>query len=351
MSKKKLALFSVIIANITIILSACSNNNTSQEFDEMTTFAMDTIMSFTLETSELYDTQEVFINVENQIRQFENLFSWRIENSDIYSINNSQAMDYASVSDDTIEILEIANIMSEETDGAFSVTISPLVDLWGFGDEEKVPQYEDIENVLEFIDWRGVYIDNENNSVALAQDNMSLDLGAIAKGFVAEKITDYLQDIGVENGHFSLGGNISTIGLKNDGSRWKIAIQNPLDANNHLGIIEASDVFIVTSGGYQRYFVEDGITYHHILDCSTGYPSDSGLLSVTIICNDGTVADVLSTAFFVMGLDKSLEYLQNNDYVEVIFVTEDGEVVATSGADEIFDFNGEDNEFSYRVVD
>lgn len=355
MMRNKFVLFSFIICTCIFSVS-CGINKVNQNYMEMTTFAMDTIMSFTIdpENSEgdYIDVDKVFIEVEQLIREYENIFSVTKKDSDVSHLNNGGFLEEIEVSGEVLEILKIASEISLDTDGTFSVAINPLVSLWGFttGDEQSVPSEEKIQQILNLINWEDIYINEETKTVQFLKEGMSIDLGGIAKGYVAEKVTHYLYEQGIVNGHFSLGGNISTIGLKSDNSKWKIAVQNPLDNSNHIGVLDVTDTFVVTSGGYQRYFVEDDIAYHHILDSSTGYPVNNELLSVTIICDDGTKADALSTALFVMGLDKSLEYWKDNKDFEVIFVTDD-EVIATLGANEYFTFEGRDNDFYYRFID
>lgn len=159
-----------------------------------------------------------------------------------------------------------------------------------------------------------------------------------------------MKEEGVESALIWLGGNISAIGNKPDGNPWKIAVENPLDTNDYVGLLEVSDCSVITSGGYQRYFDQDGKRYHHIIDPATGYPSDSGLLSVTIISENGTKADALSTALFVMGYERAVELWRQSDDFEVIFVTEDGKVIATEGIADQFTFEGKDNDFAYETV-
>ena len=160
-----------------------------------------------------------------------------------------------------------------------------------------------------------------------------------------------LKEKGVASAIVSLGGYVFGVGTKPDGEKWEVALANPLDANDYCGLISIENQAVVTSGGYQRYFEENGKKYHHIIDPATGYPAESGLLSVTIISDSGTEADVLSTALYVMGLEKALAFWQEHGGFEAIFVTEAGEVIATEGADACFEFEGRDNDFTYRMVE
>ena len=174
------------------------------------------------------------------------------------------------------------------------------------------------------------------------------DKTALYPGVLA--LLQNLKKKGVKSAWLSLGGNVCAIGTKPAGSPWRIAVQNPADENDYVGVVEISDACAVTSGGYQRYFEENGKKYHHIIDPATGKPAESGLTSVTIICKDGTKADALSTALYVMGLDDALAYWKTQDDFEVIFVTEEGEVVATEGLKASFTFDGKGNDYTYRVA-
>ncbi|MDO5702866.1 MAG: FAD:protein FMN transferase, partial [Lachnospiraceae bacterium] len=158
------------------------------------------------------------------------------------------------------------------------------------------------------------------------------DFGGIAKGFTSDRIMDVYREAGVSSGLVSLGGNVQALGTKTDGSRWKIGIQNPEKDGTYLGIIEVEDRAVITSGGYERYFEEDGKTYHHILDASRGRPSDSGLKSVTIVSENGMLADALSTALFVMGADRAEKfYSEHGDAFEMVLLTEDGKLLVSEG--------------------
>lgn len=341
-------IISVIIL-IILLYEAFKQPENDYQVHNMTTFAMDTIIDFSLCFN---GDENIFIDVEKEIRRYENMFSTTIEESEVSNINKNSGTEYTNLSDETFEMLEYALSMSYDTKGAFSVTIAPLVDLWGIGKstENKVPSNEEILNARERINYENLVLDYSKKSALLLEDNMSIDLGGVAKGFIADEITELLRDNNINNGWFSLGGNISVMGNKEDGSNWKIAVRNPLDENDYIGILEVSDKFIVTSGGYQRFFTSDGKDYHHIIDQETGFPAENGLISVTIISKSGIKADILSTALFVMGFDKAVEYWKNDGEIEIIFITDTGNVIATKGASEYFDFENKDNDFIYEVI-
>lgn len=322
-------------------------NKKMENRHEATTFAMDTVMTFTVIHE---DGEELIIDAEQEIRRLENLLSVTVENSDISKLNAAAGKESVQVSEDTLELLEIGKSLGDETGNTFDIAISPIVKAWGFTEEEhSVPAQAELNALLHLTDPTDVILDS--GKAYLQKEGMAVDLGGIAKGYASDQVAELLTEKGVESAVFSLGGNVYGIGTKPDGDKWEVALANPLDANDYCGLISIENQAVVTSGGYQRYFEENGKRYHHIIDPETGYPAESGLLSVTIVCESGTKADVLSTALYVMGLEKALEYWQNHDDFEAIFITEDGEVIATDGADGIFEFEGRDNDFTYRVVE
>lgn len=354
MNLKKILAFSLAAA---LLLTGCAErrqatqqmleNQKKENRYEATTFAMDTVMTFTVIHE---DGDELIIDAEQEIRRLENLLSITMENSEISRLNAAAGKEAVEVSKDTWILLEAGKNLGAGTGGAFDIAISPVVKAWGFTEEEHhVPTQEELDALLPLTNPDDVILDKM--TVFLQQEGMAVDLGGITKGYASDEVAAMLKGKGVESAIFSLGGNVYGIGTKPDGNKWEVALANPLDANDYCGLISIEDCAVVTSGGYQRYFEENGKKYHHIIDPATGYPAENGLLSVTIICESGTEADVLSTALFVMGLDEALEYWQKYGGFEAIFVTEAGEVVATEGADACFVFEGSENDFTYRVVE
>ena len=174
--------------------------------------------------------------------------------------------------------------------------------------------------------------DSENGKISFGKEGMMIDFGGIAKGYTSSCIMDIFSEYGIESACVSLGGNVQVLGTKPDGSKWKVAIRDPQDESGFLGILETSDKAVITSGAYERYFESDGVVYHHIIDPSTGYPSDSGIISSTIVSSDGVLADALSTAVFVMGVDKATRMWQENrDSFDMIIMTDDDEIYVTEG--------------------
>ena len=321
---------------------------TQEDSYESTTFAMDTVMTFHIVAP---DGEDLLIDAEQEVKRLEKLFSVTDEDSDIEQINDNAGDKAVTVSADTLALLKAGKQLGKATNNAFDMAIYPIVKAWGFTENEyTIPTQETLDELLPLTKVSNVTIDEDASTVYLEKEGMAVDLGGIAKGYASDKLAELLKKKGVKSAWLSLGGNVCAIGTKPDGSPWRIAVQNPADENDYVGVVEISDACAVTSGGYQRYFEENGKKYHHIIDPATGKPAESGLTSVTIICKDGTKADALSTALYVMGLDDALAYWKTQDDFEVIFVTEEGEVVATEGLKDSFTFDGKGNDYTYRVA-
>lgn len=247
--------------------------------------------------------------------------------SALYALNEAGG---GAASDGCAALLESALPLCESTGGAFDITLLRLSQAWGFsGGETRVPKPSGIAALLQNTGWEKVIY--EGGAVAIP-DGAGLDFGAIAKGYAGQKIAELLASRGVESAMLSLGGNVQVLGRKPDGTLWNVGIADPADKEHILGSVAAEDAAVVTSGAYQRYFEEGGVRYHHILDPETGYPAQSGLTSVTIVAENGALADALSTALFVMGEEKALDYWREYGGFETVLVTEDGRVLATGGA-------------------
>ncbi len=311
--------FILFMAAAVLCCSACNfNSRYDSEF-----FAMDTIMTITAYGSK---SESAVKTAENEINRLDALFSVQNKDSEIYKLNRDK---YIVVSADTLDVLNRAKGIYTLTEGAFDITTEPLTRLWGFYSdlENRVPSPEEIYNALKAVGAEHIKIDNSNITL---DKGTSIDLGGIAKGYASARAAQTLKDNGVSSAIISLGGNVRTVGSKPDGSDWSVAIADPDDNSKQIGTLAVSDTAVVTSGGYQRYFEENGQIYHHIIDTETGYPAKSGLKSVTVVSEDDTLADALSTALFVMGLEKSSKlYSENSTLFGAVFVTDKNEVYIT----------------------
>jgi len=233
------------------------------------------------------------------------------------------------VSDTTIELLKKGIKFGELTDGAFDITIAPLSELWDFKNNPgNVPSESDIAEALSHVNYKNIVI--EGNTVTLTDPEAAIDLGGIAKGYMADQLKEYLLREGVNSAIINLGGNVLTIGEKPDETAFNIGIQKPFDEQNAtITSVQVKDSSVVTSGSYERYFKVNDVIYHHILNTKNGYPCDNGLLSVTILSEASIDGDALSTTCFALGLEKGQELIASLEGIDAIFVTEDFEIVDT----------------------
>lgn len=315
----------------------CLSGCRSDKATEKTIYAMDTVMMLKAygENSEKAVTEAVdMINIAD-----ENFDRGDIK-SDVYKINHERT---AKVSTQTSQIFKAASEISEMTDGRFDITIAPIVDLWGFYTKDfYVPDENEINKNLSRVNYKNVSVSGQDICL---KENSEVDLGAIAKGFVSDKITDIFKENGIRSAIVSLGGNVQTMGTRPDGQKWNVAVEHPDKDKEYAGTLKVENMAVVTSGSYQRYFERDTKIYHHIIDPKTGKPANNGLTSVTVVTESGTLADALSTAVFVMGFDKGIEFWHENENFELIFVTENGEIYITEGLNGVFA-----SEFEYKVI-
>lgn len=332
--KKCIIIISIIMS---ITLCGCSNFNldsknstTSNVKKEI--FAMDTIMSITANGENANDAIKA---AEVEINRLERIWSTTISDSEVSVFN---ATGKTVLSSDSIELLKAANNIYHDSDGAFDITIYPLVKAWGFHDKNfRVPPQTEIDENLSLLGFDNLVFDDSTNELSISNPGMAIDFGGIAKGYTSQRIIDILKEYDIDSAVISLGGNVQTLGHKPDSSNWKVGIQDPDDNQTLVGTINATDLAVVTSGGYQRFFEMDEENYHHILDPKTGKPANNGLKSVSIICKDGTLADGLSTSLFVIGTEKAIEYWKiNHDNFDTVLVTDDDRIIITSGLTNIF---------------
>ncbi|HHU53557.1 MAG TPA: FAD:protein FMN transferase [Clostridiaceae bacterium] len=253
-------------------------------------------------------------------RDYENQLSCKISSSEISQLNNRII---SQVSDSTVEVLETALLYSELSEGALDITIGSVTDLWDFtSGSEIVPSPDSIQKALISVNYKNLQLNN--NQVIFSNDETRIDLGAIAKGYIADQMKAYLTEQGVESAIINLGGNVLCLGTKEDNIGFTVGIQKPF-AEGYVAGVHLDDFYqsVVTSGIYERFFEKDGIFYHHILDPKTGMPIDNSLTSVTIISEESVDGDALSTACFVLGLEKGMELIDSLDNVHAIFLDEE----------------------------
>ena len=284
-------------------------------------FYLDTVI-----TISGYADKEILEGAVALCGEYEKAVSRTVKGSDVWRINHGEGSP-VRVCGDTAELLTIALDICEKSGGALDITIAPASDLWDFkADEPEIPDSGELSSAAELVDYTKLKL--EGDMVTLPA-GMAIDLGAVAKGYIADKAAEYLKEKGVESAILNLGGNVVALGSKPDGREWSIGIQDPEEENGRAGYsVLVADESVVTSGIYQRGFDKDGVRYHHILDSATGWPVQNGLASVTIITGSSALADAMSTACFVLGRDKGMSFAEEMG-VQAVFIGTDGKVSCT----------------------
>ncbi|OPX43967.1 thiamine biosynthesis lipoprotein ApbE precursor [Ruminiclostridium hungatei] len=296
---------------------------------------------------------DVYKKVVNEINRLENLMSFFKEDSDISKLNEVAGKEKVNLSSEVIHVLSEAYKFSELSNGAFDITLAPVIDYWRHcGRLDRVPCESEIKELMEHVGYKSMHIDNATNTAYLEKQGSAVDLGGIGKGFAADICVELYKLMGVESAFINFGGNVKTLGKKPEGDDWAIGIQHPYKQRGvHFGVVLASDKSVVTSGPYERYFEVDSKRYHHILDNRTGWPSQSDMVSATVICENSMQADALSTAAFVMGLEDGIQLIKKSSAAEAILVTKDNEIYLTKGIQPSFYLTEQNWGFSCYAAD
>lgn len=340
----KRMLTAVLTVALTLSLTACGGGEQQEMGETRTVYTMDTVMNLTAYGE---NASAALDAAEETLRTLDAKLDRHDETSTVSALNRDGTVEDAELA----QLTDIAQTIGALSGGAFDPTVAPVMDAWDFtGDAPRVPSDEELSALLAHVGLEKLSVDG--NTIALS-DGAQLDLGGIAKGYAADLLRAQLEKEGVTSATLDLGGDVFVMGRKTDGSDWRIAVKDPADTESYLGIVSAADKFIVTSGVYERYFEENGVRYHHILDPKTGCPAESGLVSVTVLCGNGAWADALSTACFVLGPDGALALRddladQGTDF-ELILVTDDGRVLYTDGLADAFTPNDESG-YTYEAL-
>ncbi|MDX6039095.1 FAD:protein FMN transferase [Scandinavium lactucae] len=281
------------------------------------------------------------------IKQYEDLLTVNRAQSQVMDINHAAGLHPVTVSRPVYQLIQCAKAASVLPNSAFNLAIGPLVKRWRIGFKgDSVPPADDIQALLNITQAQDVILDDDNLSVFLTRKGMEIDLGAIAKGYIADRVRDVLLKEGVTDGLINLGGNVQTLGTPQ--GRWSIGLKKPFaEADALVGAMQVAHKSVVTSGTYERYFEQNGRRYHHIIDPHTGYPLDNELDSVTIISTDSLDGDIWTTLLFGAGVEKGCQMLKGRADIEAIFVTKAQEVILSSQRQ--FRFTLLDD--SYRLID
>ena len=330
----KKAIFFIFMS--TLLFCGCSKNQSTAQNSPIsaTDFKLNTVITINIYDS---DNEDLLTECMNLCDKYESIFSRTDPDSELYQLNHRQLQpvdgttDTYQLSDELAELLAKGISYSQKSEGAFNIALAPLTSIWDFTSENpQIPDEAAIQEALSKCDFNDVILDG--CQITLPSADTAFDLGGIAKGYIADKLKEYLVSQNVQSATINLGGNVLCIGMKPDETPFKIGIQKPFaDRNETIAVMEIDGKSVVSSGIYERYFEQDDTLYHHILDSTTGYPYDNDLVSVTIISDKSVDGDALSTTCFALGLEKGKAYAEALEDVQAVFVTQDYEVIYTDG--------------------
>lgn len=342
--KKLISIFLGALLIISLIYSISINRN--EESISNTYYNLGTINEVTLYDVNKKTGEKILEECGSILMDIDNKMSNTIKSSDVSKINKNAGKAYTKISKDTYYVIKKSIEFSNISNDTFDISVGPLIDLWSIGtDNAKVPNKEEIENILPLVDYSKILLNDENLSVKLSEENMKIDLGGIAKGYAADKIYDYLKSENIKSAIINLGGNILTLGSKNNDQPFSIGIQDPtMPRGNSIGNIKVSNKSVVTSGIYERYIEKDNKIYHHMLNPHTGYPFENNLNSVTIVSDESIICDALSTTTFGLGLDSGMKLIESLNNVDAIFITKNKKIYLSSNLKD--KFNLTDTSFS-----
>lgn len=329
MKKSKKFIIVIPLAVVLICLGIIKFNENSREcFKNI--FLMDTIIDLKYYGK---NSEKAMNESINKLREIDNNMSLSKSDSEMVKINNNAGKRSVKVNDGFLNVINKAIYYGRLSDGAFDISIRPVDKLWGIGTKnERIPKEKEIKENLKFVNYKNIETDNFNKTVFLRNKNMAIDLGGIAKGYAADELVKILKENNIKSGLINLGGNIYAYKKDKNDKPFNIGIQDPKEENGQtFAIIKVKNKSVVTSGNYERYFIKNGKRYHHIMDPKTGAPSESGIISSTIISDKSIDGDALSTATFILGLKKGMELINSLSGVEAIFVTNDNKVYTSSG--------------------
>lgn len=326
-----LILAAILITSCIFPLTGCNNELTLTTPISITDYKLNTYVQISSYTNVKKD---IISEAVSLCDYYEHIFSRTLATSELYKVNNKET---TTLSDELYELIETGLEYSRISDGAFDITIGSVSRLWDFtSDSPVVPDASLISNALAYVDYTKVTLSTDEDGTHHIDmpDGFCIDLGAVAKGYIADKIKTFLVDNGVKSAIINLGGNVLCIGEKKKNTDFTIAVKKPFsDTGEYMELLNINDSSVVSSGTYERYFYSaDGTFYHHILNPKTGYPYESVLCDVTIISHESTVGDCLSTTCFVLGADKGMELIESLDGIEAIFMKNDGTKLYSSGA-------------------
>ncbi len=345
MSKKRLYLTTILLVFILFSIFLVNTNKKEDKYSN-TYYNLGTINEITLYDIRKNDAYKILNQCESILLDIDNKMSSQINSSEISDINKNAGIKYVNVSDDTYQVIKESLYFSNISHNAFDISIGPILDLWSIGtDNARVPSSQDIQNKLDLVNYNNILLDDKSKSIKLSKENMKINLGAIAKGYAADKIVIYLKENNIQNALINLGGNIYTLGKNSNNKLFSIGIQDPSKPRgNSIGSLKVSNKSVVTSGIYERYLEHNNKIYHHMINPTTGYPFENNLSSVTIISDESLTCDALSTTVFGLGLNKGLDLVNTLQEVDAIFITNDKKIYLSDNIK--YEFKLIDDEFT-----
>ena len=335
-----------LVISAAFCFPSCSDDK-RREAQEVTAEmeAMGTVVSIAAYAPTANEGQVAVQGAAEEIRRLEGLWSATDPASEISALNSSSG--FVNVSEETAELLRFAKEIAERTGGAYDPTVYPIVTAWGFLTQHyRVPSNEEIEDILLRVGSDKILL--EGNKATLL-GGAQIDLGGIAKGAAGDFVAKTLLNCGIDSAIVNLGGNVHLVGARPDGHPWRIGIRDP-KGRGILGVVAVQDCAVVTSGIYERNFTVEGHLYHHIMNPATGRPAENRLVSVTILAQEGKLADALSTGLFVMGTEKAIDFWREHSDFETILVTFENTILVSEGIAEAFAPEHTDSDSDVLVI-
>lgn len=328
------------------IITGCSSKKEEESNFVSSPYKRTEFLMGTVVTVKIYDKkkEKVLEDVFSRIEILADQITVNEEGSVIDDINNQAGKTPVKVSEDIFRLVKEGIGYSQYSGGVFDITIGPLTSLWSIGfPEAKVPTQEEIDQVLPLIDVQQIELNEDEQTVFLKKEGMKLDLGGIAKGFIADEVEKVLEENDVRSAIIDLGGNIYVKGQNPSGRAWEVGVQNPFSARGEMvGKMKQENASIVTSGIYERYLEKDGVKYHHILSPINGYPVNNEVVGITIVSDTSFDGDGLSTTMFIKGIEEGLKAVEKLDGIEAIFVSNEKKIYVTSGLKDNFQITNDE---------
>ena len=325
----------LVLICIVLILIFVTENNKKSNIDKKANMDKEFYSLGTLNQLKVYgkNAKKSIEESIDRLSEIDNKMSVFKDYSEISKINNNAGNQPQIVSEDTYYVIQKSIKYCSLSNGAFDITIRPIVALWGIGKEgERIPAINEIKDTLKIVNYKDIVIDKNNSSIFLKNEKQEIDVGGIAKGYAADEVKNIILKNGIKSALINLGGNIVVIGAKEDGTPWVVGIQDPIKPRGEFALtISVINKSVVTSGNYERFFEKDGRRYHHIINPRDGYPSESNIISATIISDYSIDGDGLSTGVYIMGINKAIKLIEEIKGVDAIFITKNKEVYVTTG--------------------